>query len=226
MGSSEIGKIGCMDSLFKKLNTLVQATLHDVLREDERSGSSELSLKPAQLGKNIDHEIALLRQRINEALAFEDELQKRVQMLRTEVEKWDQQADEAVNLKDDTTARYSVEQMRRAQQRLVMAEADLSEHQKVTQELILRVNMLDAAVADARRENREAPESAPVVEISISPGQALADMLKNIRDKVEQVAAPSAPEDGDRLAEIPDQHIIDENTDDDLEKRRQRLAKK
>ncbi len=213
-----------MDSLFKKLNTLVQATLHDVLGEGERSGETPLS--PDRLGKGIDNEIASLRQRINEALAFEDQLQERVQTLRAEVQKWDEQADAAVNAGDNPTARHAVEQMQRAQQRLTMAESDLAEHQKVTQELILRVNMLDSAVADVRREQNETTGTSPVVEVSISPGQALADMLKNIRERVGQTATPSNLDERDVMPEAPEQPASDEAAEDDLEKRRQRLAKK
>jgi hypothetical protein len=42
-----------------------------------------------------------------------------------------------------------------------MAEADLREHQLVTQELIQRVNTLEAAVADARRAQEERESTAP-----------------------------------------------------------------
>lgn len=213
-----------MDSLFKKLNTLVQATLHDVLGETE--GSSETGLNPDRLGKDIDREIALLRERIKEAVTFEDQLQQRVHTLQAEVEKWDQQADSAVIAGDDPVARHAAEQMQRARQRLVMAESDLTEHQKVTQELILRVNMLDAAVADVQREKMQSSDNAPVVEVSISPGQALADILKNLREKVEQVSAPTGLDEVEAVQEAPDQSVPDNTTEDDLEQRRQRLTKK
>lgn len=212
-----------MDSLFKKLNTLVQATLHDVLGEQEGSGET---LNPARLGKDIDREVSLLRERINEALAFEDQLRERVRTLQTEVEKWDRQADAAVMAGDETAARHATEQMQRALQRLTMAESDLAEHQKVTQELILRVNMLDAAVADVQREQSKSGDKVPVVEVSISPGQALADMLKNIREKVGQASAPANVDENELIQEDQNQFVPDKTTEDDLEQRRQRLAKK
>src|SRR5215213_8718878 len=136
-----------MSDLFKKLNILVKSSLNDLIGDP--GSTRRRPLTPAHLGKDIDREIAALRQRINEALDYEDGLKQRVQQLQDEVTRLDQQADGAVASGNDDNARYLVEQMQRAQQRLTMAEADLRDHRLVTQELITRVNTLDAAVADA-----------------------------------------------------------------------------
>jgi hypothetical protein len=60
---------------------------------------------------------------------------------------------------DDGTARYLIEQMHRTEQRVTLAQADLREHQRATQELIQNVNVLDAAVAEARRQQ---PDRFPI----------------------------------------------------------------
>lgn len=220
-----------MDDLFKKLNTLIKSSLADVLGEDALPGKSRRArLDPRRLGKDIDSEVATLRGRINDALAYEDELQGRVQTLEAEVARWDQQADSALQNQDESGARYAVEQMQLAQQRLDMAAADLRDHQLVTQELIQRVNMLDAAVADARRaqEAPAEPEPPPAAAAAPPAGQKLADILRDTREKITQmgdmIAAKS--EASDPAAAAPPPATADEKAvDDDLADRRQRLSK-
>ncbi|HEX2908278.1 MAG TPA: PspA/IM30 family protein [Phototrophicaceae bacterium] len=231
-----------MNDLFKKLNVLVRASINDVLGEDLAVGQPRRRpLTPEKLGKNIDREIVSLRERINEALAFEDELQKRAQSIQDKVARWDQQADEAVAAGNEAVARHAVEQMQLAQQRLAMAESDLHEHQLVTQELIQRVNMLEAAVADARRaqeaEKQQAAEAPPApAEVSASPDNAvilprvpsLSDVLRDAQDKISRMGdlvsaqqEMNAPSPAEEAAEAAQK----EHIEDDLETRRQRLSK-
>ncbi len=218
-----------MADFFKKLNVLVKASVNDLLG-DERAigGARHKPLTPDKLGKDVDREIESLRQRINEALDYEDQLQARVQTLQAEVGKWDEQADSAVARNDSEMARYDIEQMQRAQQHLAMAEADLHDHQRVTQELILRVNELDAAVADARRA-KSSPEETQENEAPAerSTGAVLADVLREMREKINEMGDLIAAKDE---VQQPSSHAaddIDEQTvDDDLTQRRDRLSKK
>ncbi len=203
-----------MSDLFKKLNTLVKAGINDFLGDDLR-GSIRKALDPEKLGKNIDREIAALRQRINEAVEYEESLRARVQALQTEVARWDQQADEAVAAGNDSAARYAIEHMQRAEQRLNMAQSDLREHQLVTQELIQRVNTLEATVADARRSQAEPPPQ--------TAERGLSDVLRDAREKIAQmgdlVTAKSQPE------PVGEEPVDDEVVEDDLARRRERLSK-
>lgn len=223
-----------MNDLFRKLNVLVRAGINDVLGEDHAVGQARRkSLTPEKLGKGIDREIILLRGRINDALTFEDGLQQRVRALQEEISRWDQQADDAVVAGNDALARRAVEQMQLGQQRLTMAEADLKEHQLVTQELIQRVNMLEAAVADTRR--AQAPEVPPAPTQTETPeAQAapripsLADVLRDAQEKINKMGdmiaaqsetnAPSPVEEAQQAAD--EQHV-----QDDLAARRERLSK-
>lgn len=225
-----------MNDLFRKLNVLVRSSINEVLGDEHAVGQSRRQpLTPEKLGKNIDREITSLRARINDALAFEDGLQQRVRTLQDEVSRWDQQADEAVVAGNDTVARRAVEQMQLTQQRLAMAEADLHEHQLVTQELIQRVNMLEAAVADARR--AQTAEEAPPAPQSETPETAqqaaprlpsLSDVLREAQEKINKMGdminaqaeqtAPSPVEEAQQTAD--EQHI-----QDDLAARRERLSK-
>jgi phage shock protein A len=219
-----------MDDLFKKLNTLIKASLADIVGEDNLPGKPRRHLDPHKLGKDVDREIGTLRGRVNDALAYEDELQGRVAALQAEVARWDQQADVAVQGSDEANARYAVEQMQRAQQRLTMAEADLRDHQLVTQELIQRVNMLDAAVADARRAeaaNQETPDTGT----TSTAGGMLSDVLRDAREKITQMgdliaakgevaAAGESP--AQQAAQVADKQAVE----DDLSARRDRLSKR
>ncbi|MBI5669045.1 MAG: PspA/IM30 family protein [Chloroflexi bacterium] len=227
-----------MNELFRKLNVLVRASINDVLGEDHAIGQSRRQpLTPDKLGKNIDREIVSLRGRINDALSFEDELRRRVQTLQDEVARYDRQADEAVAAGQDALARRAIEQMQSAQQRLAMAEADLHEHQLVTQELIQRVNMLDAVVADARR--AQAAEAAPPVEAPAANEAApttqaqprvpsLSDVLRDAQEKINQMGdliqakqEVNAPTPAEQATEAADEQRVD----DDLAARRERLSK-
>jgi phage shock protein A len=217
-----------MNDLLKKLNTLVQAGIHDLIGDERAAPSSGRRLRPAQLGKDIDGEIGFLRKRINEALDFEDQLKARVQTLEAEVQKWDEQADAAVASGDDATARYAIDQMTRAQQRVSMAESDLREHQLVTQELILRVNTLDAAVADARRAQANEPTAdSPTQEPQAehSSGQALADVLRGVRENITRTGEALAAKVEQTTLAQPETPADRQKIDDDLEARRARLSK-
>jgi phage shock protein A len=231
-----------MNDLLKKLNVLVKAGINDVLG-DVRSGElPRKALSVFQLGSDIDREVTMLRGRINDALAYEDELQARLTSLQTEINDWDAKADAAVAAGDDTNGRYFIDQMHRAQQRLTIAEADLRDHQQVTQELISRVNMLESAVADARRAEAEKQAEADAekraeTNQNVSPeqtkqsdptsrGPVLSDVLKDVRERVNQMGDLIAAKDEVQQSTAPTESPVDENiVDDDLEVRRQRLSK-
>jgi phage shock protein A len=215
-----------MNDLFKKLNVLVRAGVNELLGSEPVTDRPR-RLKPEQLGKDIDREITALRQRINEALTYEDELQARVQSVSSEVARWDQQADEAVAAGNDAAARHAIDQMQSAQKRLAMAESDLHEHRVVTQELISRVNMLEAAVADARRAQ---DESAPVSDESPgasleTAGQALSDVLREAREKIGAMSSLINAPQQSTPESSPESTTSTQSVEDDLARRRERLSK-
>lgn len=209
-----------MSDFIKKLNVLVRASLNDVLQEVSQP-------RPAGWpGDKVEREVGTLRQRINEALDYEDELVKRVQQLQAETQRLDQEVDEAVSGGRDDAARPLVADLNRAQQRLAMAESDLRQHRLVTQELITRVNELDAAVADARRaqENEEAGGSEqPAPDDTLErAGRAITAVLQEMRDKIAEMSETLDTAQPPDVADSVDEAKID----DDLEQRRNRLSKK
>jgi phage shock protein A len=211
-----------MSDLFKKLNVLVKAGISDLLSNEPNSDRPR-RLRPEQLGKDIDKEVTMLRQRINEALAYEDELQSKVRALNDEVARWDGQADEAVGTGNDSAARHAVNQMQGAQKRLAMAESDLHEHRVVTQELIQRVNMLEAAVADARRAEDEDPQPS---QINLdTAGQVLSDVLRDAREKISSMSSLVGIRSDIAPSDQQEPATASKSVEDDLARRRERLSK-
>ncbi|MCC6804130.1 MAG: hypothetical protein IT319_14715 [Anaerolineae bacterium] len=198
-----------MSDFFKKLNVLIKASLNDIASSDVGA-----SRPTTQLGKNVDADVSALRERVNDAVRYEDEIKAQIAQLEAEVFRWDSQADEAVARSDDAGARYAIEQMHRAEQRIQLAHADLREHQWATQELIQRVNTLDAAVADAHHQQ---PDDAP----RASPMPDLTHVLREARATITSLAETA----GQRETDMPEA-AGDSAVDDDLERRRQRLSKR
>lgn len=205
-----------MTDLFKKLNTLVKASLNDLV--SEAGNSLRGGLNRETLGPDIEGEVKLLRQRVNEALDYETQLQSRVKIVNDEVDRWDREADSAVARGNDDAARHALEQKVRAEQRLRMAQDDVEAHRAVTQELMGRVNQLEAAVADARRSEAAAP-APPVAPASVED-DSVAARLRDIREKLVRDAPNPTGHLEDRPPSAPS-----EKDDDDLEQRRQRLSK-
>lgn len=202
-----------MSDLFKKINLLVKSGINDIL--GEATGTRRRSESIPKSGKALDREIKTLRQRINEAVAHEDSLQARVNSLQTEIEQFDRQADEAVRQGNEAAARHLIEQMQRAQQRLAMASSDLGQHQLVTQDLIRRVNQLEALVADSRRQQAAPPDVPPESSAQVDKQ----DEAVSRRTHTSHTTRTSSL--GESAQEAPSQSDIE----DDLSARRQRLSK-
>ncbi len=192
--------------MLKKLNILLRSSLSD--RRDTSSSPP--------LSRDAERDVDRLRKTINEALTYEDELKARLGTLDAEVARWDAEADRAVSVNDDAAARYAVEQMQRAQQRQTIAAADLRDHQLVTQELIQRVNMLDAAVADARRAQTSQAQT---------PAPDLTGVLQDSRDTMTALAGTIAAQNEVSPSRPAENPVNDQAVDDDLESRRRRLSK-
>lgn len=210
-----------MNDFFRKLNVLVKASLNDLLDTEgeprRRTSSAGVS------GRDMERDVQMLRQRVDEALRYEDDLAARVQALQAEVERLDREADEALNRGQELEARQLVQQLQRSQQRLAMLEADLREHRLVTQELIVRVSELESVVTEAQRSQPLAADSAE--DALERAGQKMADVLQEMRERITEMSQMVGPANAEAPAEEappPD----DEQVDDDLARRRNRLSKK
>ncbi len=219
-----------MTGFLDKLNVLVKSSLNNFLGEAASRTTARLPKVPAErLGKDIDQEIAALRGRIDQALSEEDAIQKRLEDIQQQIQRHDQQADQAVQSGDDSTARQILQQMRRQEQLEAMLKAELEEHRQVTSDFIQRVNTLDAIVSDARREHQadqtETLESQP----DRAPGAVLSNLLRDARERFESTLS-SVPQPSQRDETRPgvaggQGTLEDQQVDEDLAKRRARLSK-
>jgi phage shock protein A len=201
-----------MSSLIDKLNVLVKSSVHGVLGDDSPSSKRHGgSLSPARLGKDIDHEIAALRQQVDSALDGEDRMEADIQTLQRQIADWDRQADQALTQGDEATARYAVRQMQLEQRRLAMLEADLAQHRISASELIQRVNELEAVVAEARRRQQDTPAQD-------TADESLAARLRRARQQATQSEAESP------LPKASPAEVDERTVDDDLARRRARLS--
>lgn len=219
-----------MNDLFKKLNVLLKSSVHNVGQAEDAHSEKRSQQLPSMMSGNLEREVLALRERINEAVRYEDELTNRVRQYEAEAARWDRQADDAVAQGSDEGARYAIEQMRRAEQRAVMAGSDLRAHQVATQDLIQRVNTLEAAVADALREQAAQAAAQPAEQevsvINLPENLHLPDLGNVLRETREKILSlgelAAAQREGGSEQQPEDNNAA---VDDDLEARRQRLSK-
>jgi phage shock protein A len=209
-----------MSDLFKKLNTLVRASINDAV-DTGTAGLRQRINRP----KDVERQIDDLRQRINDAIDYEDSLQQRSAALKADIAELDRQADEALLQGNEALARHLIQQMQRAQQRQTMAEADLRAHQLVAHELIQKVNLLEATLADVRRvQESKQPDDASATPHQDSAVEVLGGLLKDAREKIKK---PGADHDSPPPASLQDDAPVDEAAvDDDLSARRNRLSRR
>ncbi|MDX2159772.1 MAG: PspA/IM30 family protein [bacterium] len=220
-----------MADLFKKLNTLVKASVNDWLNGERPAAAAPRPLTRERLGVGVEREIAALRQRIEDAAAYQDTMRRQIAALDSEIAALDRQADEAVERGDQASARFFVEQLQRAERRQVMLNSDLSDHEYAAAELREKVDQMEAMVEQAKQSQSEAEPINP-------PLPNLADVLRRAQDTITSLAEvrqqdtpPAAPDatDGQEQTAVPPAEP-DSSTpaavDSDLERRRQRLSKK
>lgn len=220
-----------MNDLFKKLNVLIKSSVNDAVRS--AVNPDDASVRRVHVDKDLTAEVEALRARINDAVRYEDGLKARIQQYEVEAARWDEQADEAVANRNEPSARYAIEQMKRVQQRAATVASDLRAHQKATEELIQRVNMLDAVVADVRRAEADDSQAgaAPISEVAEQAPAAvhlpdLGNVLRDAREKItalgELAQAQREVSESGETSPPNDEAVID----DDLEQRRQRLSRR
>lgn len=220
-----------MTDFFKKLNVLVRASVNDLLADVRSPENLRRVIQNTQIGKSAEGDVRILRERINAALDYEEELRQQVQSLQNEIAALDAQADAAVERGDEATARHFLAKIQRAQQRLTMAEVDLRDHQEVAQELIARVNELEAVLADSQYAHKgDEPAEAPNTEQVLNTGERVSQVLGEMREKIAQMGdmlsaqAEIAPPDS--VESEVEAALEKDQIEDDLARRRDRLRKK
>ncbi|HEX3050688.1 MAG TPA: PspA/IM30 family protein [Aggregatilineaceae bacterium] len=200
-----------MPNLIGKLNVLVRSSVQSVLGDDPKPSRRQRQTPLlSRLGKDIDHEIAALREKVNVALDDEDRLAAELETLKQRAADWDKQADQAVQKGDEATARHAIHQMQLQQQRAAMLQAELEQHRYETSELISRVNELDAVVAEAR--SQPAPTSDEEAD------EPLSIRLRQARQTYETQEMEAL------TSETPVIKVSEAEIEDDLARRRARLS--
>lgn len=196
-----------MSDLLDKLNTLLRANLGNLFGS---SGSTDHpprlpeKITPEMLGKDIDREISALRRQIDSAISEEDRMKNRLNTSQTELADLDKKADQALERGDEAGARQIVQNMQRLRAKIRQMEQELDRHQGATFDLIQHVNTLESMVSDARRELAEkegtaTPPPPPPVdqqETGRTAGGVLSDVLRSVREKVEEIITPRPAESG------------------------------
>lgn len=203
-----------MTDLLKKFNVLLRARLREAANDaiHPRRESSP------RLGSDIDREIAKLRGRLDEAFRYEETLKAQIGALQTEASGYDLAADSALEAGQTDAARQAVEAMQRAQRRMAMIESDLAAHQRAARELLERINLFDAAVADARRETASMRQTQPAEPASLTT--SLSEVLQETRETISRLGETEQAKD------TPAPVANAQSVDDDLERRIERLSRR
>lgn len=162
---------------FKKLNTLVQAQINDIIhpiREDEPEGKTRRNLLARQdVRSGLEGDVTTLRKRVNEAVDYEGSLQAKVDKLYQKISELDALADEALRAGREEDARAALGRMHQAQREVTLLEADLSEHRVLTQQLISQVNTLEAVVEQSKQEQAQQAVQPPAAKSTPSPSSSI-----------------------------------------------------
>lgn len=167
-----------MDFL-KKLNTLVQAQINDIISplRDEDAATQKAGrrfLARQEVAAGLAGDVVTLRKRVNEALDYEGQLQAKVDALYARISELDTLADQALRAGQDDEARNALGRLHQAQREVTLLEADLREHRHVTQTLLSQVNTLEAVVEQAQQERAQAappPATPPAAEAPRPPAR-------------------------------------------------------
>jgi phage shock protein A len=200
------------DSFFTKLNTLVKAHINNVLDpiDEKTSKSRKKALSRQEIRGSLQGDVKVLRQRIDDALKYEGELQAKVDNLYKEISELDAKADKAVGEGREIDARTALSRIQQAQREAEMFEADLREHRTVTQELISQVNMLDSTIeaVESQQETTQESSEPTADDLGAQIIKSLDSTRENLRDLISSYTAKVTGQE-----EQPTEIVVDEEPD-------------
>jgi phage shock protein A len=221
-----------MSNLFKKLSDLIKANVNDVLGE---RASDDPRRSGFRGGRDLNQQVASLREQVNDAIAHEDTLQRRINMLEEEAVRLDRQADAAVKAGNEAHARSTIAELQKVQKQRDFTAADLREHQLATADLLQRVNALDAMIMDARAaasttETKSGPPAADpealnrAIERTTTALDNANERIASLNDRIR--AGQSLTGEGDSASSAAADAAQAANIEDDLAARRARLSQR
>ena len=147
-----------MSNLFDKIATLVNAQVNDLLGMDPTSPLARIRLNADEAEKHPRRSAQALRQRLDEAVDYEDELQAKINDLMRQASDLDALVDASVQHGDQFGARRLQGQLNMKQQQLSIAESELRDHRAVTRHLMQEMHTLESALDS--QDGQAAPRSA------------------------------------------------------------------
>jgi hypothetical protein len=150
-----------MSDLFDKISTLINAQLNDFLGRNPRSPLARIRLDAEEAEQNPQRSARSLRQRLEEAIEYEEELQARIDERNREAAALDQLVDEMLNSGDEFSAQRLQGQLNMKQQQLSIAEAELRDHRLMTGHLMQELGALETALDQQARRGRATGGSGP-----------------------------------------------------------------
>lgn len=176
-----------MSDLFDKISTLVNAQFNDLLGRNPRSPLARVKLNADQAQKNPGQSARSMRQRLEEAIEYEDELQARIDERMRAVVELDKLVDEMLRSGDERSAQRLQGQLNMKQQQLTIAESELRDHRLMTRHLMQELSTLENALENQAGGGRGAastPEGRrriPIDGVGDASGQA-GDVRKSLFD--------------------------------------------
>jgi len=140
-----------MSDLFDKISTLINAQFNDLLGRNPRSPLARIRLNAEDADKNPRHSARSLRQRLEEAIEYEDELQAAVDERMRAVVELDKLVDEMLSSGDRSSAERLQGQLNMKQQQLTIAESELHDHRLLTRHLMRELSALESALDNQER---------------------------------------------------------------------------
>lgn len=209
-----------MSNLFDKISALVNAQVSDFLGRNPKSPLARIQLNAEAAEKNPRRSVQALRQRLDEALAYEDERQAKIDALMQAALELDQQVDRMLRSGDEWAARRLQTQLNMKKQQIAIAESELRDHRRLTQHLMQEMTALDMAL-DSQEAKTPASSQSPPGSIRIPiEGQsksvldAVSGKLNETRASLENLLnnspVPTAPQISDAYEKF---EIVDELPD-------------
>lgn len=148
-----------MSDIFEKISTLINAQFNDLLGRNPRSPLARIRLNAEEADKNPRLSARSLRQRLEEAIEYEDELQATIEERMRAVVELDKLVDEMLRSGDEYSAQRLQGQLNMNQQHLSIAESELRDHRLMTGHLLQELGTLEMAL-DSQERRKPAPSSS------------------------------------------------------------------
>ena len=146
-----------MTDLFDKLSTLVNAQVNDFLGRNPKSPLARIALNADEAEKDPRRSAQSLRDRLEEAIEYEDVLQAKIDEKMNEVLELDHLVDKMLHSGDEYSAQRLQGQLNMKQQQLTMAESELRDHRLLTQHLMQELSALEMALDNQEWQARGQP---------------------------------------------------------------------